>query len=108
MQRTQPLRITYGDKTSTFQQLLGKRNPVSIHHRNLQTLATEMCKISNNLYLEIAKEIFQERTATNNLRSNNSFTNHQVNSVYHTTESLSFLGLKIWELVPLKKESPKI
>ena len=29
------LRITYGDKTSTFQQLLEKDNSVSIHHRNL-------------------------------------------------------------------------
>ena len=29
------LRITYDDKTSTFQQLLEKDNSVSIHHRNL-------------------------------------------------------------------------
>ena len=52
------LRITYGDKTSIFQQLLEKDNSVSIHHRNLQTLATEMFKISNNLSLDFVKEIF--------------------------------------------------
>ena len=43
------LRITCGDKTSPFQQLLEKGNSVSIHHRNVQTLATEMFKSSNKL-----------------------------------------------------------
>ena len=55
------LRITYGGKTSTFQQLLEKDNSISIHHRNLQILAAKMFKISNNLSPEIVKEILQER-----------------------------------------------
>ena len=38
------LRITHQDNTSTFQELLKKDNSVSIHHRNLQVLATEMFK----------------------------------------------------------------
>ena len=100
------LRTVYGDKTSTFQQLLEKDNSVSIHHRNVQTLATEMFKISKNLPSEIVKEIFQERIVSYNLRSNNSFTSHRVDSIYHRTESLSFLAPKIWEIVPLEiKES---
>ena len=53
---------------------------------------------------EIVKEIFQERIVPYNLRSNNSFTSCQANSIYHGTESLSFLGPKIWELVPLEKK----
>ena len=103
------LRVTYGDKTSTFQQLLEKDNSVSIHHRNLQTLATEKFKISNNLSPDIVKEIFQERFVPYNLHRNNSFTSHQVNSVYHGTESLSFLGPKLWDLAPLEiKESENV
>ena len=39
------LRITYQDNTSTFKELLNKDNSVSVHHRNLQVLATEMFKI---------------------------------------------------------------
>ena len=39
------LRITYQDHISTFQELLNKDNSISIHHRNLQALATEMFKI---------------------------------------------------------------
>ena len=68
----------------------------------MQTLATEMLKISNNLSPDIAKEIFQERFVPYNLRHNNRFTSRQVNSVYHGTESLSFPGPKIWDLVPLE------
>ena len=94
------LRITYGDNVSSFQELLEKDNSVSIHHRNIQVLATEMYKISKNLSPFIVTEIFQERTVSYNLRSDNSFASRHVNSVYHGTESLSFLGPKIWELVP--------
>ena len=36
------LRITYKDKSSTFQELLEKGNSVSIHHRNIQKLAIEV------------------------------------------------------------------
>ena len=38
------LRITYKDKSSSFQELLEKRNSVSIHHRNIQKLAIEIYK----------------------------------------------------------------
>ena len=103
------LRITYGDKTSTFQQLLEKDNSVSIHHRNLQVLATEMFKITNNLSPDTVKEMFQKRIVPCNLRSENTFMSRQVNSVYHGTDSLSFLGPKIWEQVPQEiKESENI
>ena len=36
------LRVIYNDKTSCFGQLLENDNSVSIHHRNIQTLAIEM------------------------------------------------------------------
>ena len=94
------LRITYNDRTSTFKELLEKDNSVSIHHRNLQVLATELYKIKNNMAPEILNEVFQLRTSSYNLRTNSKFYTRQVHSVYNGTESLSFLGPKIWELVP--------
>ena len=94
------LRITYGDRISTFQELLIKDNSVSVHHRNLQVLATEIFRIRNSMAPEFLNEIFKERTIQYNLRGNNPFYIRRVNSVYHGTESLSFLGPKIWDLVP--------
>ena len=90
-----------------YKQLLEKDNSVSIHHRNLQALATEMFKISNNLSPDIVKEIFQKRIVPYNLCSENSFMSRQVNSVYHGIESLSFLGPKIWEQVPQEIKEPE-
>ena len=96
------LRITYQDHISTFQELLNKENSVSIHQINLQVLATEMFKIHRGLSPDILREIFVPKTSLYNLRRNNAFERLFVHSVYHGTESLSFLGPKIWDLVPLE------
>ena len=36
------LRITYNDKSSSYRELLTKDRPVTIHHRNIRALATEI------------------------------------------------------------------
>ena len=100
------LRITYQDNMSTFQELLNKDNSVSIHHRNLQVLATEIFKIHKGLSPENLRETFVSKTSSYNLRRNDTFENPKVHSVHHGTESLSSLGPKIWDLVPVElKES---
>ena len=96
------LRIAYRDHISTFQELLNVDNFVSIHHRNLQVLATVKFKIHGGLSLDILREIFMHKISLHNLCRNNTFERYQVHSVYHSTERLSFLGLKIWDLVPLE------
>ena len=50
------LRIAYQDNMSAFQELLNKDNSVSIHHRKLQVLATEMFKIHRGLSPEILRK----------------------------------------------------
>ena len=92
-------RIIYNDK-STFEELLNKDNSVSIHDKNLQVLAIEMFKIKNNMAPEFLNEIFQNRALPYNLRTISNFSSRQVHSLYHGTESFSFLGPKILELVP--------
>ena len=49
------LRITYGVRSSSFEDLLKKGNSVSIHHWNIQALATELFKVENNIAPEIMK-----------------------------------------------------
>ena len=55
---TDSLRITYNGSKSTFEELLNKDNSVSIHHKNLQFLATEVFKIKDNMVPEFLNEIF--------------------------------------------------
>ena len=72
------LRITYNDRKSSFEELLRKDNTVSIHHRNLQVLATEIFQIKNDIAPEILNEIFHNRTSSYNLRKNSSLKLHSV------------------------------
>ena len=94
------LRIVYRDKNSSFQSLLEKDNSVSIHNRNLQSLATEMYKVKNQLSPKIMTDVFRLREISYNLRNNTDFMSKNVHSVRYGTESLSYLGPKIWSLVP--------
>ena len=98
--RERALVITYGDRSSLFEDLLKKDNSVSIHHRNIQALATEMSKVKNIISPEIIKELFPPKVNPYDLCNNNSFKRRRVNSVWHGTESVSYLGPKIWDLVP--------
>ena len=64
------LRITYSDNSSSFQNLLKKDNLVSIHHKNIQALASEMFKVENNIALEIMQELFASKISRYDLRNN--------------------------------------
>ena len=61
-----------------------------------------MFKVKNNIEPEIMKELFAPEISNYDLRNNNSFKIRRVNSVWHGTESVSYLGPKIWDLVPIK------
>ena len=96
------LRIVYRDKTSNFTELLHTDNAVTVHQRNLQVLATEVYKVKMGLAPQLVKELFPFSTDECNLRSTYEFKIENVKTVHYGTESLSFLGPKIWELVPLE------
>ena len=61
-----------------------------------------MFQIHRSLSPDILKKIFEPKTGLYNLRRNNIFERRQVHSVYQGTESPSFVGPKIWDLVPLE------
>ena len=95
------LRITCNDKRSSFNALLEKDGSVSIHERNIKILTTEIFKVSKNLAPPQMQEIFKLKDQPQyNPRYNFLFSRFLVNSVYEGTESLSFLGPKIWDLLP--------
>ena len=59
-----------------------------------------MFKVKNNIAPEIMKEPFASKMSFYDLRNNNSFKRRRVKSVWHGTESVSYLGPGIWDLVP--------
>ena len=94
------LRITYNDKSSSFQNLPEKDNSVIIHHRNIKILATETYKFLQGLSPPLMNEIFVERNNNYSLRGNTHLTRRRVNSVRYGTETVSFLAPKIWHILP--------
>ena len=93
------LRVVYSDDISSFKSLLDKDKSFTVHERNIQTLSIEMFKVANGLSPEIMKMVFP-------LKSNQMYCSKQifktkaVRSVYNGTDTLSFLGPKIWLIIP--------
>ena len=99
------LRITYNNKSSSFQNLLEKDSSVTIHHRNIRTLAIETFKVLHGLTPPLLNEVFVERNCNYNLRGNNFLKRRTVNSVRYGTESVSFLAPKnLGHLIKRNKE----
>ena len=95
------LRIIYNYKRSSFNALLEKDGSVSIHEKNIKILATEMFKVSKNLAPPQMHEIIKLKGQPHyNLRYNSLVFRPLVKSVYKSTESVSFLGPNIWDILP--------
>ena len=97
------LRIIYNNKHSNFEELLVKDDFVSIHHNNIPTLAIEMYNVANGMSPELMNVIFKLRENRNyNLRHTSKFLVDPIYSVFNGRESASYLGPKIWELIPFE------
>jgi len=95
------LRLTYCDKKSSYEELLEKDSSVSIHHRNIQSLAIEMYKVKKEIAPAITANVFSRMPENHyNLRHRTDFITPFARTVFHGTESISYLGPKIWDIVP--------
>ena len=111
--------MIYLDETSTFEELLEKDKSVTIHHRNLQFLATEMFKVTLGLSPSFMSEVFGygDNERVRNTRSNTIlegnpwvdsctrilpkfYNDSNPKSVNNGTETLRNLGPKIWNIIP--------
>ena len=85
------LRIVHSDYKSTFQELLDKGTSFSVHHRNIQTLATEMYRYVHGLSSAISGEVFKiNRTLSYNFRTHNEISSSVPNSAKYGTERIFF------------------
>ena len=104
------LQITYGDRSSSFEKLLKKDNSVSIHHTypsSIHYTSSSDWKVKNNIAPEILKELFAPKMSSYDLRNNSLFNRRRVNSAWHDTELVSYLGPKTWDLVPNEIKEPE-
>ena len=84
------LRLIHNDKLSSYEELLEKDGSVSIHHKNILSLAIEMFQINHGQSPEIVSDIFAQTTQHCNVRQNRDFRIRSVKSVYHGSESISY------------------
>ena len=96
------LRFVYYDFTSSFTKLLEKGNSVTIHQKNLQNLTIEMFKVKHNLAPETMTEVFRLEISCFSTRHKSEFQRRNVKTVIYGSETLSSLGLQIWDLVPIE------
>ena len=94
------LRLIYCDHSSDFQELLQRDNSVTIHQKNIQALAIMMYKVVNNIAPTIVSELFSYSNVNYNLRSGSQFHQPSANTVWNGQETISYLGPKIWNMVP--------
>ena len=94
------LTLVYNETNLTFQELLELDNSFTIHHRNLQKLATEMYKVINNLSPTFMKNIFPKSNNPYNTRCQAEFESYNIRTVYYGCETITYKGPKTWVLVP--------
>ena len=95
------LRIIYNDSTSSFTDLLEIDSSVSVHHRNIYVLVTELYKVVNGLSPKLVSYCFKLNNMTvYNTKNRSTFYSRPDRTVLPGTESLCYLGSKIWELLP--------
>ena len=89
------LRIAYNDYISTFESLLEKDDSVTIHQRNIQTLALEIFKTDNGLNPSFMKNIFCPTQHNYNTR-NKRFAHPNPRTVTYGIESFGYKATHIW------------
>ena len=99
------LRFVYSDNLRSFEDLLEMDGSLSIHHRNIHTVALEMFKVTKGVSNQIMEDIFVKReinadTIWTRSLCRNYFVLPQVNTVHYGHDSLRFFGYKIWNLLP--------
>ena len=87
------LSLVYNDFSSSFSELLEKDKSVTIHHRNLQTLAYEIFKVKKNMAPETV--IFPQKESNYSLRNSTTLQGRSIKTVMYGSETISSLKPKI-------------
>ena len=82
---------------------------MTIQEKNIQALAIMMYKVVNNIAPTIVSELFSFSNVNYSLRSGSQFHQPSANTVWNGQETISYLGPKIWNMVPEEiKQKPSL
>ena len=99
------LRIVYKDYISSFENILKRDKSVTIHHRNIQSLAIELFKVKQILSNSMLCNNFQTRLISSNLRSQTDFIkSNTTTSLYGLNSMRSFVSKVRW-MIPLENRN---
>ena len=93
------LRILYKDYTSSFKDSLKRDKSVTIHHKNIQSLAIELFTVKQNLSNSMLCNIFQTQSISYNLRSQADFIR---STSQYGLDNMRCFTSKVWQMIPLE------
>ena len=103
------LRTVCNDTSSTFQELLKRNRRVSIHHKNIQILTTEVFKVVNSTCSPIMKTFFDFRENRYSIRKFQEMRQQKVRTVRYVLETVLYHAPQLWSLVPTDlKSAPNV
>ena len=88
-----------------FKKLLQRNRSVSIHHKNIQTLTTEVFKVVNNICPPIMKTFFDFRENIHNIRKFQEMRQQKARTVRYGVETALYRAPQLWSLVPAELKS---
>ena len=95
------LRIVYSEFRSSFEGLPMKDNSVSIHQRNIQSLAIEIYKFLSALSPSFLNNVFRKNISNSyDLWNHKELYSRYPKTVRYGTETVSYIAPKIWSKVP--------
>ena len=99
------LRLIHNDHVSSFQNILEITKEKTIHQNNLESLAKEIYKFLNGLSPPIMNDAFMIRNNKYNLRNFQCLYSTNKRTVKYGTETVTYRGPQIWNLVPEKTKN---
>ena len=89
------LHIVYKDYISSFENLLKRDKSVTIHHRNIQSMAIELFKVKQNLSNSMLSNMFPTRSISYNLRSQTDFIRRNASTSQYGLNSIRRFASKV-------------
>ena len=99
------LRLIHNDNVSTFQDILEMTKEKTIYQNNLESLAKETYKFSNGLSSPIMYDAFIIRNNKYILRNFQCLYSTNKRTRKYRTETVTYRGPRIWNLVPEKTKN---